>query len=66
MDAGMGELHTGPKHQMSGTETESFFNLQDVPPGYQLKGEGDSGYLAQYNQAYTGWMRLATIGQLPN
>ena len=25
-----------------------------VPPGYQPKGEGDCGYLEQYNQAYSG------------
>ena len=33
LDAGMGELHTGPKYPLSGTDQESYFDLQVVPSG---------------------------------
>ena len=45
----MGELHTGSKHPLSDADPESEFDLHVVPSGYQPKGEGDCGYLAQYN-----------------
>ena len=61
----MRELHTGPKHPLSSTDPESYFDLLVVPPGYQLKGEGNCGYLDQYNQAYSGRVGLASLGQLP-
>ena len=58
----MGELHTGPKHPLSGADPESYFDLHMIPPGYQPKGEGDCGYLAQYNQAYSGQVGLVRHG----
>ena len=61
----MGELHTGSKHPLSGAENVSYFDLHVVPPGYQPKGEGDSGYLAQNNQAYSGLVGLSSLGRLP-
>ena len=61
----MGELHTGPKHPWSGADPESYSDLHVVPPGYQPKGEGDCGYLTQYNQTYPGQVVLASLGQLP-
>ena len=61
----MGELHTGPKHSLSGADHESNFDLHEVALGYQPKGEGDCGYLAQYNQAYSGRVFLVRLGRLP-
>ena len=49
----MGELHTGPRHVLSGTDPESYFHLHMVSPGYQPKGDGDLGCLAQYSHAYS-------------
>ena len=63
--AGVGELHTGPKHPLSGADHESYFNLHMVPPGYQPKEDGDCEYLAQHNQAYSGQVGLASLGRLP-
>ena len=61
----MAELHTGPKHPQSGTDPDSYFKLKVVPPGYQPKGDGDCEYLAQYDQAYSGWMGLVvSLGHL--
>ena len=57
----MSELHTGPRHPLSGADLESF-DLHMVPHGYQPNGEGDCGYLAQYDQAYSVWVSL---GRLP-
>ena len=54
----MGELHTGSRHPQNCTDPESCFKLQVVPPGYQQKGEGNCEYVAQYDQAYYGWMGL--------
>ena len=65
LDAGMGELHTGPRHLQSGTDHESYLDLHVVPPEYQPKGEGDCGYLAQYNRVYSGWVGLIGLGRLP-
>ena len=53
----MGELHVGPKHPLSGSDPESYLD--------QPKGEGDCRYLAQYNQAYSGQVGHASLGQLP-
>ena len=50
----MGDLHIGPRDPLSGEDRDSFFVLHVVPPGCQPKGEGDCGYLIQYNQAYSG------------
>ena len=61
----MGELHAGPKHALSGAYPESYINHHMVPTGYQSKGEGDCGYLAQHNQAYSMRMELNTLGLLP-
>ena len=61
----MGELHTEPIHPLGGADHESYFDLHVAPPGYQPKGEGDSGYLAQYGMAYSGRMGLIRLGQLP-
>ena len=61
----MGQLHTGPKHPLSGTDPESYFNLHIVPPGYQPKREGDYEYQALYNQAYSRWVGLVSISRLP-
>ena len=61
----MGELHTGPKHPLSGADPESYFNLHVVPPGYQPKGEGDCEYLAQYDHTYSGQVGLGSLGRLP-
>ena len=61
----MGELHTGPKHPLSGADPEYYFDLYMVPPAYQPKGEGDSGYLAQYSLASSGQVGLVSLGRLP-
>ena len=61
----MGELHAGPKHPLSGADPESYVDLHVVPTGHQPKGEGDCGYLAQYNQAYSGRVGLISLGRLP-
>ena len=61
----MGELHTGPRHPLSGADPESYFDLHMVPPGYQPKGDGDCGCLAQYDQAYSGRVGLVCLGRLP-
>ena len=61
----MGELHSGPRHLLSGVDPESYFNPHVVPPGYRPTGEGDCMYMAQYNQAYFRWVRLISIGRLP-
>ena len=61
----MGELHSGQRHPLSGADPESYFDLLLVPPGYQPKGEGDCGYLAKYNQAYSGQVGLIGLGRLP-
>ena len=45
----MGELHPGPKHPLSDADTESYFDLHVIPPGYKPKGDGNLGYLAQHN-----------------
>ena len=62
----MGELHTGPKHLLNDEDPECYFDLHVVPAGYQPKGEGDCGFLAQYNQAYSGRVGLVSLGRLPN
>ena len=31
LDAGMGELHNGPKHLLSGADPEPYFDLHVVP-----------------------------------
>ena len=49
LDAGMGELSARPIHPLSGADPESYFGHHVVHPGYQPKGEGDYGYLAQHN-----------------
>ena len=61
----MGEIHTGPRHSLSGTDPESYFDLHVVPPGYHPKGEGDCGYQVQYHQAYSGLVGLVSFGRLP-
>ena len=61
----MGELHTGPKHPLSGANHESYLNLHMLLPGYQPIGESDCGYLAQYIQAYSEQMVLIILGRLP-
>ena len=58
----MGEHHNGPKHSLSGADPDSYFDLKLVPPGKQPKREDIYGYLAQYNQAYSGrWGSLALV-----
>ena len=62
----MGELHTGPKHPLNVADPEPYLDLHVVLPGCQPKGEGDCGYLAQYNQAYSyGKGSLALVGCPP-
>ena len=63
----MGETHTGSKHPLSGADTESYYDLHVVPPGYQPKGKGDCGYLTQYDQANSGrgWGSSALVGNIP-
>ena len=63
-DAGMGELHTGPIHPLSGTDPEFYFVLYVVPPGFKPKG-GDEWYLMQYDQAYSGLVGLAILDRKP-
>ena len=60
LDTGMGEFHTGSRHPLSGTDHMSYFSLHVVPTG-----EGDYGYLAQYSQAFSGKVELASLGRLP-
>ena len=62
----MGELRTGPKYPLSGADPESNFDRHVVPSGYQPKGEGDCGHLAQYYIAYSGRVGLVSLGRLPN
>ena len=61
----MVELRTGPRHPLSCSDIESYFDLHVVPPGYQPIGEVDCGYLAQYIQAYSRWVGLVSLGRLP-
>ena len=61
----MGELHTKPRHLLSGTDHEFYFGLYVVPHGYQIKGEGDCGCMAQVKLAYSGRVGLIIVGQLP-
>ena len=61
----MGELHAWPKDPLSCADPETCFDLHAVPPGYQPIGEGDYGYLAQYNQAYFGWVELVSLDGSP-
>ena len=65
LDAGKGELHTWPKHPLSGTDTEYYYEHHVVLPGYQPKGECDCGYMAQYDQVYSGWVGLISLGRMP-
>ena len=65
LDTGICELHTGPRHPLSGADSESYFDLIMVPLVCQPKGEGDCGYLAMYSQAYSGRMGLVSVGRLP-
>ena len=65
LDAGMGELHSGPKPPLSGTDPVSYFDLHVIPPVCQPKGEGECGYLVQYNQANSGRMGIVRLGRLP-
>ena len=65
LDAGIGELHTRPKHPLSSADPESYFDLRVVPYGCQPKREGDCWYLVQYNQAYSGLVGLICLGRLP-
>ena len=60
LDAGMGRLHTEPKHPLSDADPESYFDLHMVPPGYQPKEEGDCGYLA-----YSRRVGLVSLSRLP-
>ena len=52
------------EHPLSGADPESYFSLHVVAPGYKPKGEGDCGYLAQHNQAYSERVGLANLGRL--
>ena len=65
LDAGIGEPHTGQKHTSSGTDPKSYFDLHIIPPGYQPKGEGECGYMAQYNQADSERVGHVSLSQLP-
>ena len=60
----MGELNSGLKHQLSGTDSESHIYYYPVPLGYKTKGEVDCGYLAQYNLAYSWRVGVASLGSL--
>ena len=40
LDAGIGELHAVPKHPLSGTDPESYFDIHIVPSAYQPKKRG--------------------------
>ena len=64
-DAGMGELHTGLRHALSGADPETYFDHHVAPPGHLSNGESDCGYLSQYNQAYSDWAGLVSLGRLP-
>ena len=57
----MGEFHTGPKYPLSDADPESYFDVHVIPPLILTKGERDCGYLAQYNQAYSRWVRLINL-----
>ena len=61
----MRELGDGPRHPLSGAHPESNIDLHVVPAGYQPKGEGDCGYMAQYNPAYSGQMGLVILCRMP-
>ena len=61
----MGDNHTGPKLSLGGADSETYFYLHMVPLGYQIKGECDCGYIAQYNQAFSGHVVLVNLGWLP-
>ena len=37
LDAGMGELHTGPKHALSGADPKPYFDLHVVAPDANQK-----------------------------
>ena len=52
-------------HPLSGADHESYFNLHCLTPGYQPRGEGDCGYLAQYDQVSGGRMGLVGLGRTP-
>ena len=62
----MGELHTGQKHPLSGADPKSDFDLHVETPRYQPKREGNWGYMAQNNKAYTRQVGHVSLGQLPN
>ena len=61
----MGELLAGPKHPLSVADPEYYFDLLVVRPGCQPKGEGDCGYMAKYNQAYSVLMGRVSLRRLP-
>ena len=61
----MGELHTGPRHPLSDADPEFYFELHVVPHGCQPKGEDNCGYLAQYDQAYSGRVEVVCLCRLP-
>ena len=61
----MDELHTGPKHPLSDTNPESYFDLHVVPAGYQPKRHGDCGYQAEHSQAYCVKVGLVSLDLLP-
>ena len=65
LDGGMGEFYAGSKHPLSGTDAENYFDLYAVTPGYQPRGVGDCGSLAQYYHAHSGCVGLICLGRLP-
>ena len=57
----MGEILAGLRYPLSGADPESYFDLHVVPPGYQPKGEGNCGYLAQYSLANSWRLGLLAL-----
>ena len=62
----MGELHTGQGHTVCVADHDFYIDLHVVPPGFQSKGEGDYGYLAQSSRlAPCWWGSLVLVGCPP-
>ena len=59
----MNELHTVPKHPLSGEDHESYFDLHMVPSEYQPKGEGSWHSITRLTPG--GWGSLPLIGCPP-
>ena len=61
----MGDLHTGPKHPLSGADPESYFDLHMVPSGYQKERATAGTQCSRTRLTLRGWGSLALVNSQP-